>query len=660
MLFGALAAAAALVAALSGMGSGAAQAAGKPGPAVSPHVVIVGLSGLRWTDVSASATPALSAMTRAGSPGSLVTFAVGPHTCPADAWLTLNGGDRAQAPHTSTGPCPALPAVAVRPGQAGVPGPARVAAMPSLVSYNHTLNYSPRWGLLASAAGPGNCATAVGPGAALALAGPAGNVGFYLPAVSGISRAVLARCPLTVVDLGSLPGASGHGGARAAALRHADAEIAAVTAELPAGTTLMLAGLGSSTLPPHLQAIVISGPAYRSGQLDAPSTRQAGMVVLTDLTPTVLGWRGRPRPVGLPGSQITRAGRGALAPTLRGLIGQDTTAEVWMSTHEVFFWIYVAVDLVVFIGIGLLFWGGQPARRRRRAALWRLAGTIAGAVPAGSFLANLVPWWLMSHPAIWQYGLTVVWTAAVSAIALAGPWRRNPFGPPGAVAAMTVLIVGLDVITGSRLQLGSPFGLSVLEGGRFYGIGGAGIGLYAVCAVIAIAWVGNTLLRPARSPALGSPALGSPALDRPALDRDPGGLDRAPLAGAPPLDAAAPAGRAARPGVGRRPGPGASRRVRGRALRGDRVRLAAVRRQGGRHDRHRPLRPAPAHGDGRNQDHGPAGRGSAGQWGGSVRGVRRDQLPDPGHGAVRYRVVCREPGPWPLRRAAAAQADLHA
>ena len=503
MLLGALAVAAALVAALSGMGSGPAQAAGKPGPTVSPHVVIIGLSGLRWTDVSASATPALSVITRAGSPGSLVTFAVGPHTCPADAWLTLNGGDRAQAPHTGTGPCPALPAVAVRPGQAGIPGPARVAAMPSLVSYNHTLNYSPRWGLLASAAGPGNCATAVGPGAALALAGPAGHVGSYLPAVSDISLPVLARCPLTVVDLGSLPGASGHGGARAAALRHADAEIAAVTAELPAGTTLMVAGLGSSTLPPHLQAIVISGPAYRSGQLDAPSTRQAGMVVLTDLTPTVLGWRGRPRPVGLPGSQITGAGRGALAPTLRGLIGQDITAQVWMSTHEIFFWIYVAVDLVVFIGIGLLFWGGQPDRRRRRAALWRLAGTIAGAVPAGSFLANLVPWWLMSHPAIWQFGLTVVGTAAVSAIALAGPWRRDPFGPPGAVAAMTVLIVGLDVITGSRLQLGSPFGLSVLEGGRFYGIGGAGIGLYAVCTVIAIAWVGNTLLRRGRPPADG-------------------------------------------------------------------------------------------------------------------------------------------------------------
>ena len=142
--------------------------------------------------------------------------------------------------------------------------------------------------------------------------------------------------------------------------------------------------------------------------------------------------------------------------------------------------------------MGLLCWGGQPDRRRRRAALWRIAGTAAGAVPAGSFLANLVPWWLMPHPAIWQYGLTLAWTAVVGAIALAGPWRRDPFGPPGAVAAVTVLIVGLDVMTGSRLQLGSPFGLSVLEAGRFYGIGGEGIGLYAVCGMIAVAWVGSS------------------------------------------------------------------------------------------------------------------------------------------------------------------------
>ena len=122
---------------------------------------------------------------------------------------------------------------------------------------------------------------------------------------------------------------------------------------------LLVAGLGSAAVPPHLQAVLVSGPGYRSGLLDAVSTRQAGMVVLTDLTPTVLGWRGQPRPAGLPGAPITRAARpGPFGSTVRGLIGQDTTAQVWAGTHSVFYWSYVVLDLVVFAGIGLLFWGG--------------------------------------------------------------------------------------------------------------------------------------------------------------------------------------------------------------------------------------------------------------------------------------------------------------
>ena len=501
MLLGALVVAVAAAAFLTRAGYGPASAASKAATAVPAHVVIVGLSGLRWADISPAATPALWNVAKAGAVGSLIDYAVLPHTCPADAWLTLNGGDRAQVPHTSTGGCPALPGVTGRPGPAGVPGravvpgPARVAAMPSLVAYNRTLKYSPRWGLLASAAGPGGCATAAGPGAALALAGPAGAVGSYLPGVAAVSRAVLARCPLTVVDLGSLPGG---GGGRAAALRHAGAQLAVLAARLPAATTLLVAGLGSAAVPPHLQAVLVRGPGYRSGLLDAASTRQGGMVVLTDLTPTVLGWRGQPRPAGLPGAQITRASRGTLTSAVRAFTGQDTTYQVWTSTHTIFFWTYALVDVAAFAGIGLFFWGGSPGRRRRRASWWRVAGTIAGAVPAGSFLANVVPWWLMGHPAVWQYGLSVAGTAVVGGVALAGPWRRDPFGPPGAVAAATVLIVGLDVGTGSRLQMGSPFGLSVLEGGRFYGIGGEAIGLYAACGMIAVVWVGNMLLRPGR------------------------------------------------------------------------------------------------------------------------------------------------------------------
>jgi hypothetical protein len=495
LLTGLVVLAAALGVVVTGAGSASAASTGAGGPAVARHVVIVGISGLRWTDVSATRTPALWRVTSAGSPGSLVDYAILPHTCPADAWLTMNAGNRAQVRHGEKSPCPALPAVTTTAG-AATAGPARIAAMPGLTRYNRQFHNSPQWGLLASAAGVGHCSTAVGPGAALALAEPDGRVSGYRPALPGSAaadRQLLARCPLTVIDLGSLPSSAGP--ARTAAVGHADAELAAITAALPAGTTLMVTAPGAATTPPHLQVVAVSGPGYRSGLLDAESTRQPGMVVLTDLTPTVLGWRGQKVPADVVGSRITRSGRGAAAPAVHSLTGQDTAAQVWTSTHTIFFWTYALLDAAACIGIGLIWWGAQAARRRQRAARWRIAGTILAGVPAGSFLANLVPWWLWAHPALWLYGLTVVWTAVIGAIALGGPWRRDPFGPPGAVAALTVAVVGIDVMTGSRLQMGTPFGLSVLEAGRFYGIGGEAVGLYAVCGILAAAWAGNTVLR---------------------------------------------------------------------------------------------------------------------------------------------------------------------
>src|SRR6185437_4228765 len=133
-----------------------------------------------------------------GSVGNLVDYAVLPLTCPADGWLTLNAGARAQSDHTNAA-CGAFPAV--RPAGAG----AIVPGLPALETYNHRFHNNPDWGLL-SGQTPG-CATAAGPGAALALA---------------------------------------------------------------------------------------DRPGYSSGLLNAVSTRQPGLVVLTDLTPTVLGWLGAP------------------------------------------------------------------------------------------------------------------------------------------------------------------------------------------------------------------------------------------------------------------------------------------------------------------------------------------------------------------------------
>jgi hypothetical protein len=491
---------------LAGTG-GSALAASAPTSPPRP-VVLIGIPGLRWTDMSAAATPALWRLAGQGSVGSLVVTAAASRTCPADAWLTLNAGARAAVPHASAGPCPALPQViSASPG-----GPARIPAMPSLVRYNgQQFHYNPAWGLLsragagsdrglpggagagsdqglASGAGAGSCA--IGPGAALALASPAGRVSSYSPGASGVSRAYLSRCPLTVVDLGALRA----GGARPAAVRAADRAAGKIIAAAPAGAIIAVAGLGDGTAA-HLRAIIVSGPGYRSGELASAATRQPGLTVITDLTPTVLGWRGAAVPAATVGSAIGSGPRGTLAATIRGLVGQDTAAQVYRDTLAPFFLIYGFGEGVLFGLLTLLFWGRGEDRRRRRRAAYRTAGTLVIALPAGTFLASLVPWWQLAHPALWLYGMAAAWAVAIGLVALAGPWRRDPLGPPGFVAAVTVAVVGLDVITGSRLQLGTPFGLSVVVGGRYYGIGNNGIATYGIAGITCAAWVGAAVLR---------------------------------------------------------------------------------------------------------------------------------------------------------------------
>lgn len=439
----------------------------------APSVVLAGIPGLRWSDLSPRATPNLWRLASQGSVGSLVVRTVLPRTCAVDGWLTLNAGARAMARHTGKGQCPPI---------------AAPSALPGIAAYNQRFHYNTHWGLLAATAGPGGCVTAVGPAAALAVAGQQGQAPPYLPVAVGVSRSVIAQCPLTVLDFGALP--AGHD--RAAAVTADDALVGRVAAGMPPDALLAVAGLADGTSP-HLRVIVVSGAGYHAGLLAATSTRQAGLVQLTDLTAAILAWRNQPVPADLVGSPLTRSDRGGFAAAVRGLIGQDTAAQVYRSTEGWFFAAFAVGDGVVFGAIMLICWG--PARRARRRACARIAGTFAGAVPAGSFLAGLAPWPLLPHPAAVLYGLAVAWAAAIGAVALAGPWRRDPFGPPGMVGAITVAVVGLDVMTGSRLQLGTPFGLSTLEAGRFYGVGNNALGPYGAAGLLAAAWLARVAAR---------------------------------------------------------------------------------------------------------------------------------------------------------------------
>jgi hypothetical protein len=195
------------------------------------------------------------------------------------------------------------------------------------------------------------------------------------------------------------------------------------------------------------------------------------------------------------GAQLTRGTRGALPGTVRWLVGRDTAEQVWRSTHNEFFWAYALADAGVLAAIALVFWGAAPERRRRRARCWRVAGVFAVSVPAGTFLANLFPWPGQAHPAAWLYGVAVALAALIALAALLATRRRHALGPFGLICLFTVAVLGLDVMTGSRLQLETPFGLSVIQTGRFYGIGNEALGIYGVTALFAAAWLALIALR---------------------------------------------------------------------------------------------------------------------------------------------------------------------
>ena len=413
-------------------------------------MVVVGLSGLRWSDVSATRTPELWRLAGQGSVGNLVDYAVLPLTCPADGWLTLNAGARAQSDHTNAA-CGAFPAVRpaaprqrprpARPGDLQPPLPQQPRLGPA-VRADPRVRHRRR------------------PGAALALADRAGHVASYLPGPGQVTAAVLARCPLTVVDLGTLGYTE-----RARQLATADAQLATIAAALPADTTLLVTAPGAPSKPPHLQLALADGPGYSSGLLNAVSTRQPGLIVLTDLTPTVLGWLGATVPPQTVGAHVTRGDRGSLAATVQALTGRDTAEQVWRDTHDEFFWAYSLADAAVLAAIGLASWGAAPEQRRRRARGWRVAGVFAAAVPAGTFLANLVPWSTTAHPAAWLYGVSVALALVIAGAALLGCRHRGPLAPLGVICLFTVAVLGVDVMTGSGAAAGDPV-RSVGAGGR--------------------------------------------------------------------------------------------------------------------------------------------------------------------------------------------------
>ena len=487
-------------------GRAAAQSA-TPAPGGRPgRVALIGVPALMWRDVSPTSTPNLWRLAQHGSTGSLSVKAVGPRACPADGWLSVSAGVRSAYPGMPCVHLPPAPKADAHGDGATIPYFGQVAAANDAGDFQATI------GTLAHATrAAGKCVTAIGPGAALGATDQRGHVRHYVPGIGRASAADWSRCPITLVNVDDVfqahRQAAGSDGepveipraAREAAAARADAKVGRVLADLPLGTSVVVAGLSDHDRVPHLRVAMADDAsqvaaatghgaagagASDGGTLTSGSVRRSGMVILPDLTATLLRKAGIAVPGQVIGAPFEQSGT---ATGQRALADADVAAQTVRDLLPWFFAGLVTVQLLFYAIAALALRRGSARRRRRTLATVRIAALASAAIPLSTYLVNLVPWWSASHPLTALLVALPVVDALVVVLAAAGPWRRALLGPFTVVAVGTAATLGLDVMTGSNLQLNSLMGYTALVGGRYYGFGNIAFSVFVTSVILATA-----------------------------------------------------------------------------------------------------------------------------------------------------------------------------
>ncbi|MFI7615501.1 hypothetical protein ACIBP6_30170 [Nonomuraea terrae] len=353
----------------------AARAGGTSAGERAPErrVALIGVPGLEWSDLDEAGTPVLWRLVGQGASGSLSTRAVPPPergiTCPTAGWLTVSAGQRAG---TEVRGCPEPPVPQASGEGATVPGWAAMAA------YQAETGYDARIGTLGQlVADNGGKVAAIGPGAALAAADKAGNIAKYAPTPEALTD--LTPYDLIVFAADDLADAwfrrphDEYGvptalpaPERRAAVAEADRRIGALIDRLPAGTTILLAGVSDVTPDAHLHVALATGPSaagqpFPYGHLTATSTRQDALVTITDLTATTVQLLGLDAPREVVGRPWQAGGPapGTPSATVTELADADLASKVLREVRGPFFTVLVTVQLVFYALAAL-------ALRRRR------------------------------------------------------------------------------------------------------------------------------------------------------------------------------------------------------------------------------------------------------------------------------------------------------
>ena len=388
----------------------ASHSSSRPAP-----VVVLATNNLTWADLqeqasregaaedsassgTSSAADRLLAFAQRGEPMNLSVRTPADRTCPADAWLTLGRGRRASAVEAA----------------ASCAGP--TAAIPRSTP-------------LVGALGQDVSVQAVGPGTQLATGAPGGSANRPAPVAPSVADALVADADLTIVDTAS---AASTDTERIAAL---DEALRMVQEQSRPGTRIIVASLADDEAPGPQVAVLPAGTrsarGTSGGLVVGDSTHQAGLVQLTDLTPTLVSALGGRRDPAFDGHALTlpETGRAGVATAGAGAATGDARisrlADDALHARASQATVMRAGALLMGLAVALLVWAAVALRApkaSRREALRRRVTWVAvylSGLPTALLLVNAAPWWRVGaragSPSGWASLVAVVAAALVAA-----------------------------------------------------------------------------------------------------------------------------------------------------------------------------------------------------------------------------------------------------
>ena len=546
-----------------------AQAAGSASSTEdATGVVVIGASGLTLSDIGPERTPHLWSLVQEGATANLAVRTLTPATCAAAGWLSFGAGARMHSvdltpdwfspllAHTS---CPRMidpvpesaaeapDAEAADPAEpsvdsdvaddpevaAGTPvaaGPATFEDFDRVLAANAGSGYSAHPGSFTRPAeGQDWCTAAYGRGAAYAAADDEGRVKTWAPTTSLVTdptgasadaedEQILDACALTLIDAGTAadptwePNAwhawndESLGRTRTGQIAALDARVGRILEQTPETSDVVVAGLGDADYPSRLRAVIAAGPSYEPGTLRSSSTRQPGLVQLTDVLPAALGEIGLEASGTSPADFVVDPSDDA-ATRMDDLVADSRKAGT-VHTHAQTFSVLLDVihyALTIALAILLLVPVVRTLRTRAPRALAALRTSGAwvcftiGLLPMASFVAGILPWGRVPAPGWGLAGAIALGTAALLAVSVAGPWRRTWQGRVAAVSLVSAVVLVVDVALGSRLQFNALMGYNPIVAGRFYGLGNQGAALFLAAGLLGLGIVSSRLLDAGRA-----------------------------------------------------------------------------------------------------------------------------------------------------------------